>query len=294
MPDSSRRKPAPRKAAKTKRPDQRSAPTARYQLRKQISDPKSLTPALGSKELARLKEQLELAIAGTSQSKRIEARPFLKWVGGKTSLLPQLDELFPRDVDRYFEPFLGGGAVFFHLKHRFPRMRAYLRDSNRELINCYCVVRDRPVELMLMLDHHARVFREEGDDYFYAIRKQHDLTDDLARAARTIFLNKTCFNGLWRVNAKGEFNTPVGSSKNPGPYDRDNLLACSLALQDAQLEAEDFRQVVAEARRGDFIYFDPPYLPVSPSLTSSTLDLASVNGDWLNVSRGSRCSTSQG
>jgi DNA adenine methylase len=263
MPDSQRRKPATRKAATPKRLDQRSAPSSRYRLQKSIPDPKSLIPALAPDEIARLKEQLEMAFAAQAEGPRPEARPFLKWVGGKTSLLPQLDELFPKEIDRYFEPFLGGGAVFFHLKHRFPRLRAYLRDSNRELINCYRVVRDRPVELMLLLDHHARLFREEGADYFYAIRKQHDLTDDLARAARTIFLNKTCFNGLWRVNAKGEFNTPVGSSKNPGLYDRDNLLACSLALRDAQLEAEDFRQAVAEARRGDFIYFDPPYLPIS-------------------------------
>src|SRR5207253_8403996 len=102
-----------------------------------------------------------------------------------------------------------------------------------------------------------------GADYYYHVRKQHDLADDLARAARTIFLNKTCFNGLWRVNARGEFNTPVGSNKNPSLYDHDNLLPCSLALRDGQLEAEDFRKVVDEAQRGDFIYFDPPYLPVS-------------------------------
>ncbi len=195
--------------------------------------------------------------------KRVEAGPFLKWVGGKASSLTQLEEFFPREIDRYIEPFLGGGAVFFHLKHRFPRMRAFLRDSNKELINCYRVVRDRPVELMARLDHHMEAFQARGADYFYLIRKQHDLADDLARAARTIFLNKTCFNGLWRVNARGEFNTPVGSNKNPALYDRENLMAASLALRDAQLEAEDFRQVLNEARRGDFIYFDPPYLPIS-------------------------------
>lgn len=167
---------------------------------------------------------------------RIEPRPFLKWAGGKTSLLSQLTAFFPAHIDRYFEPFIGGGAVFFFLKHRFPRLRAFLRDTNRELINAYRAVRDRPADLMLLLDGHSARFRAEGDPYYYAIRSQHDLTDDLARAARTIFLNKTCFNGLWRVNARGEFNTPVGSNKNPGLYDRAQLLAASAALQDAQLE----------------------------------------------------------
>jgi DNA adenine methylase len=195
--------------------------------------------------------------------KRIEPQPFLKWAGGKASLLRQLEEFFPHEIDRYIEPFLGGGAVFFHLKHRFPDMRAFLRDSNKALINCFRVVRDRPEELMEFLDEHTRRFRANGDDYYYGVRKQHDLTDDLARAARTIFLNKTCYNGLWRVNAKGEFNTPVGSNKKPNLYSRENLLAASAALQDAQLEAQDFRKVVDEARRGDFIYFDPPYLPIS-------------------------------
>ena len=193
----------------------------------------------------------------------VEAQPFLKWAGGKSSLLRQFTEFFPQEIDRYFEPFLGGGAVFFHLKHRVPDMRAFLRDGNKELINCFRIVRDRPLDLMSLLDEHARAFRVDGDPYYYSVRKQHDLTDDLARAARTIFLNKTCYNGLWRVNAKGEFNTPVGSNKNPNLYDRRNLLAASAALQHAQLEVQDFRKVLDEARRGDFVYFDPPYLPIS-------------------------------
>jgi len=207
--------------------------------------------------------QLSIDLGAPAVDTQIEPKPFLKWAGGKSALLPQLTAHFPAQIDRYFEPFLGGGAVFFHLKHRFPRLRAFLRDSNRELINCYRVVRDRPDELMRLLDSHADHFRKQGDGYYYVVRSQHDLTDDLARAARTLFLNKTCYNGLWRVNARGEFNTPVGSNKNPGLYDRANLLAASAALQDAQLEVQDFRAIAAETRRGDFIYFDPPYLPIS-------------------------------
>ncbi len=194
---------------------------------------------------------------------RIEAQPFLKWAGGKTSQLPTLDEIFPTKIERYIEPFLGGGAVFFHLIHRFPFMRAFLRDSNEELINCYRIVRDRTEELMQRLDDHAASFRKDGACYYYAVRGQYHLKDELERAARTIFLNKTCFNGLFRVNAKGEFNTPVGSAKNPSLYHRGNLLAVALALHHVDLEAKDFHESVKEARRGDLLYIDPPYFPIS-------------------------------
>lgn len=199
----------------------------------------------------------------------IEAQPFLKWVGGKGQLLDQLDAFFPATVTRYFEPFVGGGAVFFHLKHRFPRLRAFLRDINPELINTYRAVRDRPLELMRHLDQHAAEFKAKGDDYYYLVRSQHDLAGDekkiVERAARMIFLNKTCFNGLWRVNARGEFNVPVGSYKNPRLYDEENLWAASRALQDTRLEVQDFRRTFGETRRDDFIYVDPPYYPVSPT-----------------------------
>jgi DNA adenine methylase len=258
MSEPSRRKSSSPKTATKKRLDQRSDPKKlKYKIRRKIPAP-SLDKPEGNGKLN--DEQLAMPFV---VPKRIEAQPFLKWVGGKAGLLRQLEEFFPHEIDRYFEPFLGGGAVFFHLKHRFPDMRPFLRDGNKELINCFRAVRDRPEDLMQLLDEHSHGFRADGDTYFYDIRKQHDLTDDLARAARTIFLNKTCFNGLWRVNAKGEFNTPVGSNKNPNLYSRDNLLAASDVLQNAQLEAQDFRKTVDEARRGDFIYFDPPYLPIS-------------------------------
>ena len=257
MSELSQRKRSSARAATRKRLDQRSDLKSRYKIHS-----KTPAPPLHKLESNGKLNDEQLAMPFIVPN-RVEAQPFLKWAGGKASLLRQLEEFFPHEVDRYIEPFLGGGAVFFHLKHRFPDMRPFLRDSNKELINCYRVVRDRPDELMQILDEHAKGFRADGGEYFYDIRKQHDLTGDLARAARTIFLNKTCFNGLWRVNAKGEFNTPVGSNRNPNLYSRDNLLATSAVLQNAQLEAQDFRKTVDEARRGDFIYFDPPYLPIS-------------------------------
>ncbi len=255
-------------AAKPKAP-LKTSPLALYTVRAKKPKPTENEwlrhpPILTAADWNRLREaQMTMPFLEAEDLLRVPPRPFLKWVGGKTSLLTQLEPVFPRHVDRYIEPFLGGGAVFFFLKHKFPKMRAFLRDSNKELINCYRVVRDRPIELMRWLDHHSAEFKKHGPEYYYAVRDEHGLTDDLARAARTLFLNKTCYNGLYRVNAKGEFNTPVGSNLNPGLYERENLLACSLALRDAQLEAEHFRMLPREARKGDLIYFDPPYVAVS-------------------------------
>jgi hypothetical protein len=180
MSESSRRKRSSSKAATKKRLDQRSDPKpVRYKIRRKIPTPSLHKPEDNGKLND---EQLAMPFV---VPKRIEAQPFLKWAGGKAGLIRQLEEFFPHEIDRYFEPFLGGGAVFFHLKHRFPDLRPFLRDGNRELINCYRVVRDRPEELMRLLVEHAKGIRADGGEYFYTIRKQHDLTDDLARAART-------------------------------------------------------------------------------------------------------------
>ena len=192
-----------------------------------------------------------------------EAQPFLKWVGGKSQLLAQFDRFFPREIERYVEPFIGGGAVFFHLKARFPKMQASLRDDNAELINCYQAVRDNVKELMRRLDEHVRQFQTEGERYYYLVRSQHQLADPLERAARMIFLNKTCFNGLWRVNARGEFNVPIGSYKKISLYDRNNLLAASDSLRGVGLGVNDFRKTIAATGPEDFVYVDPPYFPLS-------------------------------
>ncbi len=210
-----------------------------------------------------IKVQLALPLPSISRVQRSEARPFLKWVGGKAGLLAQFDEFLPTNVTRYFEPFVGGGAVFFHLRHRFPRMKAFLRDNNPELIASYQAVRDHPVELMQRLDDHLARYLPDRERHYYLVRSQHHLTNTVERAARMIFLNKTCFNGLWRVNARGEFNVPIGSHKNPALYDRENIEAASLALRDTDIVVQDFRETLNESRRGDFVYVDPPYHPVS-------------------------------
>jgi DNA adenine methylase len=206
-----------------------------------------------------------------------EAQPFLKWAGGKGQLLQQFQPFFPKTLHSYFEPFLGGGAVFFHLKARVPKMRATLRDINPELINCYQVVRDAVEALMARLDEHLRQYQAEGEPYFYRVREGDKLSQTVERAARMIFLNKTCFNGLWRVNARGRFNVPVGSYRpdRVSLYDRAKLMAASLALQGVDLKVQDFRKTLAEAGSDDFVYVDPPYYPLSrtANFTSYTQDM---------------------
>jgi DNA adenine methylase len=188
-------------------------------------------------------------------------RPFVKWVGGKGQLLFELISRMP-DPDTirvYYEPFLGGGALFFATEP----IRASLSDINGELINAYLAVRDSVDQLVRNLRRH-----KYEQDYFYRIRNI-DRTpsfrrwSNVRRAGRLIYLNKTCYNGLFRVNSKGYFNTPFGRYTNPTIADPDNLVACSKALQHADIVQASFEKVVDQARAGDFVYFDPPYMPVS-------------------------------
>jgi len=206
--------------------------------------------------------QIPLPIEGNSV-RLTEAQPFLKWAGGKSQLLSQLDPFFPESFERYVEPFLGGGAVFFHLRARFPQVPCLLCDKNEELINCYIVVRDNAPQLMQELDEHLRLFVANRKDYYYQVRAQHNLTDRIQRASRMIFLNKTCFNGLWRVNANGEFNVPMGSHKRITLYHPRHLMSASQALQGVELVAQDFRKTLGQIGPGDFAYVDPPYDPAS-------------------------------
>lgn len=193
--------------------------------------------------------------------------PFLKWAGGKSRLLPYILKTFPRTYGRYYEPFLGGGAAFLALRPA----RASLSDTNAELINCWEVVRDHPRPLMRLLDEH--VYEE---DHYYKVRALRPETlDPVERAARLIYLNKTCYNGLYRVNSRGEFNVPMGRFPClPTLYDPDNLSAISALLQAVELRRASFQDAVAPAREGDLIYFDPPYRPLSKTaaFTSYTED----------------------
>jgi DNA adenine methylase len=252
-----------------------------YKIRRKIPDPSYSLDEIVRPHIPKSPRRLrandeQLPIAAVEAVAPEEAQPFLKWVGGKTQLLGQFDQFFPGQISRYIEPFAGGGAVFFHLKHRFPQMRAFLRDNNDELINAYLAVRDYPRELMRRLDRHLADFKADGEKYYYLIRSRHHLPkhEVVERAARMIFLNKTCFNGLWRVNSRGEFNVPIGSNPKATLYDERNIYAASRALEHAHLATQDFRDTLEATRCGDFAYIDPPYFPVSPTanFTSYTKD----------------------
>jgi DNA adenine methylase len=211
---------------------------------------------------------------------RASARPFLKWVGGKQQLLPQFEPLFPAKFNRYFEPFVGGGAVFFHLwnTRRLPS-NIFLFDNNPELINAYVVARDKVEELIGALKHHQRL---HSKSHYYEVRnldRENGDLSDVERAARTVYLNRTCYNGLFRVNSKGQFNVPIGSYASPQILLEPVVRAASAALQNVALEVKDFRSVGTLPQRGDFFYFDPPYDPLTKtaSFTSYTSEDFSEN-----------------
>lgn len=186
------------------------------------------------------------------------AVPLVKWCGGKRQLLPELLKRVPKSFGVYHEPFLGGGAMFFALRPA----KAALSDANPELVIAYRAVRGKVKQVIkLLLELQAK----HSKGQYLRIRKQKWwLLDSVEVAARLIYLNKTCFNGIFRLNRKGEFNVPMGRyPKTHVICDDDNLRACSRALQGVSIEHLDFRQAIAKAERGDFIYADPPYVPVS-------------------------------
>ena len=211
------------------------------------------------------------------------AKPFLKWAGGKGQLLVKFQDLYPTKlkegkINNFYEPFLGSGAVFFDIAQRYKIKTAYLYDINEELILAYKVVQQDVSNLITQLRRHEKAYLKLDEKkraaYFY---KQRDSYNKLrlhinynnysdawiARTAQLVFLNKTCFNGLFRVNSKGEFNTPAGDYKNPTICDEKNLLAVSKVLAIATIKKADFRQIKKDIKKNSFVYFDPPYRPIS-------------------------------
>jgi DNA adenine methylase len=224
----------------------------------------------------------------------VGAKPFLKWAGGKSQLLSQFATHYPPELTsgkivNYIEPFLGGGAVFLSIAQRYTFQQAYLTDINPELILVYSVVQRSPLDLIEQLEQHQRAYDAANEDeraaYFYTIRDQYNAqraeinfnrytTAWVTRAARMIFLNKTCFNGLFRVNGKGEFNVPFGRYKKPTICDPENLMRVSSLLQKAELRIAPFTACEQWVNADSFVYFDPPYRPISPtsSFTSYSSD----------------------
>jgi len=200
-------------------------------------------------------------------------RPILKWAGGKSGLLPQLMKYFPPTFNRLVEPFVGGGAVFFALQSGVP---ALINDGNQELIELYTVVRDSPEDLMKALDKMAAQYSES---FYYTLRSQNPKSA-VHRAARTVFLNKTGFNGLYRQNRQGVFNVPFGKRVAcPLLYDRENLLLASLHLRNVSIENVDFEEIIDTTGEGDFVYCDPPYEPFSSTASFTAYKASGFSQD---------------
>lgn len=190
-------------------------------------------------------------------------QPFTKWTGGKRQLLPVIKSLMPDNYNGYFEPFIGGGALFFDLAPE----KAVINDFNSELVNCYLQIKERPLELIALLAEHQK---NNSKDYFLDLRSvdrdgRIDMMTDAERAARIMYLLRVDFNGLYRVNAKNQFNAPYGNYKNPKIVHSELILAISdyLNSADITITTGDFEKAVDSVEAGDFVYFDPPYIPLS-------------------------------
>jgi len=221
---------------------------------------------------------------------KIKAKPFLKWAGGKNQLLSQFDQYYPNDlsngvIEKYIEPFIGGGAVFFEVIQKHKIQSSYIYDTNKDLIITYQSIKNRP-ELLLEILHKYQSDYDQADEQkrkniFLSIRNDFNTQRTeinpmifsenwMVRAAQFIFLNKTCFNGLFRLNSKGEFNVPFGGYKKPNIWDKNNILAVSEALQNTNIELSSYEHCFNLANDKTFIYFDPPYRPISKTASFTT------------------------
>ena len=203
----------------------------------------------------------------------IKGKPFVKWAGGKRQVINELLKYVPDEFDTYYEPFVGGGALLFELSPK----KAVINDSNEELMNVYNVLcnEEKFKKMCNLLNSYETKHNEE---FYYNIRNKDrsktafNRLSDYTRAARTIYLNKACFNGLYRVNSKNEFNVPFGKKTHVNTYEGSNLITVSnyLTMNDVKILSVDFEEAVKDAKKGDFVYFDPPYDSDTKSFTSYT------------------------
>ena len=191
----------------------------------------------------------------TAQS--ASAQPFVKWAGGKRNLLNSIRPLLPAEFSNYYEAFVGGGALFFAIADR--AVHAYLSDNNLDLVITYQVIKADPTHLIAKLKEYAA---SHSSGQYYSVRET-EYADPVEVAARFIYLNKTCFNGLYRVNKSGKFNVPIGSYKNPGIVNEENLMACHRALRKATINYHNYKDIAPKPQAGDFVYLDPPYHPTN-------------------------------
>jgi DNA adenine methylase len=195
-----------------------------------------------------------------------KAEPFIKWAGGKRSLIDKLIENVPSNFNNYYEPFVGGGALFFALDVQ--GKRSYISDINNDLILSYNAIKYNPIKLIEVLKRH---YENHSEDYYYSTRSKHEMDDEMERAGRFIYLNKTCYNGLYRTNKLNQFNVPIGKNQTPAIVQEEKIFACHRALRSTTIHCKNFNHI--EPYKNDFVYLDPPYHPVEEtSFTNYTRD----------------------
>jgi len=194
----------------------------------------------------------------------VTPKPFVKWAGGKRQLIPILHQNLPESFGTYYEPFLGGGALLFHILTDKNDQKCSISDLNSDLVLAYTTIRDRIDALISSLKSHEKNYQKDSKSYYYSVRESNP-RNEVEKTSRLIFLNRTCFNGLYRVNSKGKFNVPLGKYTNPNIVNDENLRAVSSILQTSRIsiKCRDFESVLRDAKKGDLVYFDPPYQPVS-------------------------------
>jgi len=199
-----------------------------------------------------------------SQILTVTPKPFVKWAGGKRQLLSVLAQYMPEKFELYFEPFLGGGAFLFHLISKNNSLKCNVSDLNSNLILSYVTIRDSVEELIAALEIHSKNYFKNPKQYYYQVRESNP-KNQIDKVSRLIFLNKTCFNGLYRVNSKGKFNVPLGKYTNPNIVNKENLIAVSYVLQSKHIsmKCQDFTKALVNAQKDDLVYLDPPYQPTS-------------------------------
>jgi len=194
----------------------------------------------------------------------VTPKPFVKWAGGKRQLISTLNPNLPDSFGTYFEPFLGGGALLFHMLTERNGQKCSISDLNSDLVLAYTTIRDRVDSLISSLKSHERNYQKDSKSYYYSVRATNPRSQ-IEKTSRLLFLNRTCFNGLYRVNSKGKFNVPLGKYTNPNIVNEENLRSVSNILQVSRvsIKCRDFGAVLRDAKKGDLVYFDPPYQPVS-------------------------------
>ncbi|MDJ0533483.1 MAG: DNA adenine methylase [Xenococcaceae cyanobacterium MO_207.B15] len=241
----------------------------------------------------------QLQDAENLNSSKNLAKPFIKWVGGKTQLIGQLENFYPLElpagkINKYFELFIGGGAVFFEVIQKFPIEKAFINDINQDLILSYQVIRYNPQELIKTLsklqEEYLTSNSQHRENIFYKIRQEYNQQriefdynnlsqESIKRVSLMIFLNKTCFNGLYRTNKKGDFNVPIGKYKNPTICNSDNLLKISNILQNVTIHSGNYDIYTQYIDNNSFVYLDPPYRPISKTSSFTAYAKSGFNDD---------------